>query len=345
MESRGIDISRFGPLPVCSTMIVSVRPPERWPALTTLRCSAVRSLARSLPTTRYVVPGCSSGRLPAGSASTFSTVVHAQIGIAIRKTSHSEQQDPQPPQPGPREAGPPGRPRSWSGEAERCRAGPGGWRAAPWERPRASLGSRRRPTASLLGHHPGGVVRGPGAALVAVEPVVLGGALTGTSVSPGTISHGDDRTVPPGGERRTPSAHRVRPSALRRVAPGVTRVTGDTCLDCFLPRAERHHHVLWAARRFPRVAHRHRPRSPDRRRPRRTRALPPRRRADGDDPGPARLRAAGRRQPSGGPRRHADLDRPRDRDAGGVRARAGVERLRLLAGLRPPRPRPAAGGC
>ena len=89
MESRGIDISRFGPLPTCSTMIVSVRPPERWPALTTLRCSSVRSLARSLPTTRYVVPGCSSGRLPAGSASTLSTVVQAQIGTAIRKTSHA----------------------------------------------------------------------------------------------------------------------------------------------------------------------------------------------------------------------------------------------------------------
>ncbi len=89
MESRGIDISTLGPLPVCSTMIVSVRWPTSPPVPRSLRCSSVRSPRESLPTIRYVVPGCSAGRSPPGSASTLSTLPQAQNGTATRNTSHS----------------------------------------------------------------------------------------------------------------------------------------------------------------------------------------------------------------------------------------------------------------
>ena len=76
-ESRGIDISTLGPLPVCSSMIESVRDPE------------VSSLRASLPTRRYVVPGWSSGRLPSGVSSTFETLFQAISGVATRNSSHS----------------------------------------------------------------------------------------------------------------------------------------------------------------------------------------------------------------------------------------------------------------
>jgi len=70
-------------------MIVSVRLPEGLPVPSSLRSSALRSPRESEPTIRYVVPGWSSGRLASGNASTLSTLLQAQSGIAIRKTSHS----------------------------------------------------------------------------------------------------------------------------------------------------------------------------------------------------------------------------------------------------------------
>ena len=88
-ESRGIDISRFGPSPVCSSMIVSVRWPAAPPVLSSLRSSAVRSARESLPTSKYVVPGWSPGRSPLGIASTLLTLFQAMSGTATRKTSHS----------------------------------------------------------------------------------------------------------------------------------------------------------------------------------------------------------------------------------------------------------------
>ena len=46
IESRGIDISRFGPAPMCSTMIVSVRWPLAPPVPSRLRSSVDRSSRR-----------------------------------------------------------------------------------------------------------------------------------------------------------------------------------------------------------------------------------------------------------------------------------------------------------
>ncbi len=70
-------------------MIVSVRLPASLPVPSSLRSSAERPSRESLPTIRYVVPGWSSGRSPLGSQATLSTLVHAKIGTATRKTTHS----------------------------------------------------------------------------------------------------------------------------------------------------------------------------------------------------------------------------------------------------------------
>ena len=51
-ESRGIDISRVGPLPAWTSMMVSVRWPAALPVWSCLRCSAVRPSRESLPTSR-----------------------------------------------------------------------------------------------------------------------------------------------------------------------------------------------------------------------------------------------------------------------------------------------------
>ena len=82
IESRGSESSRFGPDPVCSSMIVSVRLPPALPVLSSLRSSLVRPARESLPTRRYVVPGWSGGRSPSGSNSTFSMFVQDRIGTA-----------------------------------------------------------------------------------------------------------------------------------------------------------------------------------------------------------------------------------------------------------------------
>ena len=84
IESRGIESSRLGPEPVCSSMIVSVRPPPALPVLSSLRSSLLRPARESLPTRRYVVPGWSSGRAPSGSQSTFSTSRQAITGTITR---------------------------------------------------------------------------------------------------------------------------------------------------------------------------------------------------------------------------------------------------------------------
>jgi hypothetical protein len=70
-------------------MIVSVRRPAASPVPSRLRCSLLRFSRLSEPTSRYVVPGCLSGRSPLGNASTLSILVHAHTGTAIRKTSHT----------------------------------------------------------------------------------------------------------------------------------------------------------------------------------------------------------------------------------------------------------------
>ncbi len=84
-----MDTSRFGPSPVCSSMMVSVRRPSALPVPSLRRCLAVRSSRLSLPTSRYVDPGCSAGRSPPGSASTFSILVQAHTGTASRNSTHN----------------------------------------------------------------------------------------------------------------------------------------------------------------------------------------------------------------------------------------------------------------
>ncbi len=74
---------------MCISMIVSVRWPLAPPVPSFLRSSADRSLRESLPTTRYVVPGWSSGRSPPGNASTLETCWNAKIGTATRNSTQS----------------------------------------------------------------------------------------------------------------------------------------------------------------------------------------------------------------------------------------------------------------
>src|SRR5689334_2519957 len=88
-ESRGMDISRFGPEPVCSSMIVSVRRPSPLPTPYPSCCLRVRPWRESLPTRRYVVPDCEDGRSPLGVASTLSIFDQATSGTATRNTSQS----------------------------------------------------------------------------------------------------------------------------------------------------------------------------------------------------------------------------------------------------------------
>src|SRR4051812_29819693 len=86
-----MESSMLGPLPVCSSMIVSVRwPTSPTPPVPRRLLSARDSPLRlSDPTRRYVEPGCSAGLAPPGSASTLSILLHAQSGTATRNTIHA----------------------------------------------------------------------------------------------------------------------------------------------------------------------------------------------------------------------------------------------------------------
>ena len=167
IESRGIDISRLGPDPVCSSMIVSVRCPTSPPVPSSWRSSSVRSSRESLPTRRYVVPACSVGALAVGLGVDL-------VDLAPRPERHRDQED-QPDQEHPLDhpeaearagaAGPPGwRGRSRAARGSGRRAAGGGWplpeprAAAPASpgsgraagcRPWGPPGSRRRPGARL----------------------------------------------------------------------------------------------------------------------------------------------------------------------------------------------------
>ena len=228
IESRGIDISTFGPLPVCSSMIVSVRWPWALPVPSALRSSALRPARESLPTRRYVVPGWPSGRAPSGSKATLSTLVHAKTGTATRKTTQSSSTTSSQRS---RSAGGAcrGRRRNRRTRRARGRAWAAGARPAAGGRAAGGAAGRtRRPgagavagdgrhDAGLVGarlprHRAGGLVVGVLAscgALRAVEPVVLGGPVRGTAVSPGTISHVADATVQPCAPTRPPGPRRT----------------------------------------------------------------------------------------------------------------------------------------
>ena len=161
--SRGIDMSRLGPDPVCSSMIVSVRCRDV-AELLSWRSSSVRPARESLPTRRYVVPGCSSGRLAVGLRVDL-------LDLGPRPERHGDQEDqpqqqhpldhaeaePRPPPPRRRSAGRPGaRPAACGGRAGRCGGppdrSPGQGRHHP-----GLVGARGLPR---RGHHPGLVASG-----------------------------------------------------------------------------------------------------------------------------------------------------------------------------------------
>ena len=62
-------------------MIVSVRCPDALPVPSSLRSSGDRPARESLPTMRYVVPGCSAGRSPLGSKPDSEIFVQAWKGV------------------------------------------------------------------------------------------------------------------------------------------------------------------------------------------------------------------------------------------------------------------------
>src|SRR5918998_1442299 len=73
MESRGMLTRVVGPLPVCSSMIVSVSSDSGSPVAYSLRCSAVRFALLSEPTINQLVPA-DDVALSAGSAETRARV-------------------------------------------------------------------------------------------------------------------------------------------------------------------------------------------------------------------------------------------------------------------------------
>src|ERR1700712_4452568 len=77
-------------------MIVSVRCPEAAtpPALSFFFSAGLSPRRLSEPTSRYVVPGCSPGRAPAGDASTLGIRPHAQIGPTTRNPTHATSTSP-----------------------------------------------------------------------------------------------------------------------------------------------------------------------------------------------------------------------------------------------------------
>src|SRR5690242_10497528 len=74
---------------MCSNKMVSVRWPWALPVPRSDFCSVLRPSRLSEPTSRYVVPGVSSGRVPLGSASTLSIFDQAQIGTRMRNSSQA----------------------------------------------------------------------------------------------------------------------------------------------------------------------------------------------------------------------------------------------------------------
>ena len=226
-----MESSRSGPSPVCSSMIVSVR----WPMSPTppvpsrLLSAADRPLRLSEPTSRYVVPGCASGRAPSGLDVDLVHGAHRpeRHGDQEHDPGHQHEQDER-------------------GRSRRLRLGLRGGgtdgagrtsrrahrRAAPREVSRGARPRRRRPGRSIRGsirvgsgsRGPAGVARGPGAAsevaLAAVQPAVLRSVLAGPgSVSP-TLRHGADGTV----RHRAPD--RRRGACDRSRAPGAWRIRG-----------------------------------------------------------------------------------------------------------------------
>ena len=191
-----MESSRFGPEPVCSSMIVSVRPPAAPPVPSSLRSSLRQALAASrCRRAGRSCPAGRTGRSPSGSKSTLSIV-------APGPHRHGDQED----QPGQQDDQDVARPEPAALAAGLGRAAAGGdGRRGP------RRGRRRR--AALLGRAGGwdGITRvssgrgaedvlacgrvgwpaDPGLAALAVEPAVVGSVL-GTAV-PGTIGHGARR--------------------------------------------------------------------------------------------------------------------------------------------------------
>ena len=322
----------FGPEPVCSSMIVSVRRPSALPTPYASCCLRVSPSRLSLPTRRYVVPGCVAGPVAA----------RGRVDLVDLATTRSA---------GPR----PGTPARAPARPSASRTGTGAGRATgrtagcatAAARPDAAgaaarcadgpAGASRRARRSGRDGCPGavdgrqhlgrlGVARtgrgpAPGAAGRAApgwrRPRPAGvrsrrrpcagcrrasrsRARPRLGVASGTVCHGRDGTA---AGPRTP-----RPPGPARRVTAVTDVTGDTGDRRSQPRLERPStchpslppgwalpHRATALRRL-RAGRRAVPRP-----------LPPRRHAAADDAGAARLRPAGRRPPRRRPDRAAGL--------------------------------------
>ena len=210
IESRGIDISRFGPSPMCSSMIVSVRWPLAPPVPSRLRSSATGPRASRCRRRGTSCPGWSSGRSPSGNASTVETFWQREDRDRDQEHDPEQQQRQDPAERSPGDAatsaGRAGRRRrccrSARGGARRRRGLPVGLArpASPgWSRSRVRPGPL--PVGRLRGSPGLRVVRGRddlgGVVVVrrlrpAVQPVVLGRTRLG---SLGAVRHAADATV------------------------------------------------------------------------------------------------------------------------------------------------------
>ena len=89
MESRGIDISRFGPAPVCSSMIVSVRWPLGAAGAEVLALLGGQVLAGVAADHEVRRAGLVVGPVAARESVDLGDLLHAKIGTATRKSSQS----------------------------------------------------------------------------------------------------------------------------------------------------------------------------------------------------------------------------------------------------------------
>ena len=213
IESRGIDISRFGPEPVCRIMIVSVRWPAALPVPSSLRSSADQVAARVAADHEVRRAGLVVGPVAVvlGKASTLSTFDHAHSGTATRKTTHSSSRTNSQRQPrageAPARPGPPPGGGAGVGAAPAGSTGRGGALTA---RPAAGAGaaccpSRRSRRLAAAGARPGwrrAAVRA--LAALAVEPVVLRRALLGAPSPRGRSAWGDGTRLRSGRRDRGP---------------------------------------------------------------------------------------------------------------------------------------------
>ena len=223
-----MESSRFGPEPVCSSMIVSVRPPAALPVLSALRSSLVRPARESLPTMRYVVPGWPDGSVALGLPGDLVDFApgHHRHDHQVGQPEQQDDEDVAGPEPAALAAARPWA-AEWGRREARAEAGSDGvvrrsWcRAGGWARiTRVSSGRGADGRSWRATGRVGSQVLG--FATLAVEPGVVGSVL-GTAV-PGTIRHAHDATVRGmSNPADIPAVQPALPPSYGRVTLGVVR--------------------------------------------------------------------------------------------------------------------------